>query len=316
MLQFLSSYPWRYYLKTFFGRGRTARGALLVKEDRVSMLSPVGGKLVFSSGLKELKGAPSLTNSSRAGPGTDFRRKALADRYVNHSFEWIFVVDTPEVQIHQIDSLKYGSTRELTTRRVLELVPSVLEADLSDWELVNSKLEPIEQDTTSVSILLGLPKSVIKNLEGWSRQLRSTVSAILPLALVLLEQSITLSPTGFHVVLTTNHTVIALTDEGEIRLITRVDPIKRLGASQIDAIIGSFGDTFADVAQHPARFISSDLSSAELANEAKDFSIPVVSTNDSEILDLQEIIEGYRAAPIEAFALYRALCIVPPNPYH
>jgi hypothetical protein len=316
MLQFLSSYPWRYYLKTFFGKGRTARGALLVKEDRVSMLSQVGGKLVFSCGLKELKGAPSLTNSSRAGPGTDFRRKALADRYVNHSFEWIFVVDTPEVQIHQIDSLKYGSTKELTTRRVLELVPSVLQADLADWELVNSKLEPIEQDTTSVSILLGLPKSVIKNLEGWSRQLRSTVSAILPLALVLLEQSITLSPTGFHVVLTTNHTVIALTHEGEIRLITRVDPIKRLGATQIDAIIGSFGDTFAEVAQHPARFISSDLSSAELANEARDFSIPVVSTNDSEVLNLQEIIEGYRAAPIEAFALYRALCIVPPNPYH
>ena len=208
------------------------------------MLSQVGGKLVFSSGLKELKGAPSLTNSSRAGPGTDFRRKALADRYVNHSFEWIFVVDTPEVQIHQIDSLKYGSTRELTTRRVMELVPSVLKADLADWELVNSKLEPIEQDTTSVSILLGLPKSVIKDLEGWSRQLRSTVSAILPLALVLLEQSITLSPTGFHVVLTTNHTVIALTHDGEIRLITRVDPIKRLGATQIDAIIGSFGDTF------------------------------------------------------------------------
>jgi hypothetical protein len=316
MLQFLSSYPWRYYLKTFFGKGRTARGALLVKEDRVSMLSQVGGKLVFSSGLKELKGAPSLTNSSRAGPGTDFRRKALADRYVNHSFEWIFVVDTPEVQIHQIDSLKYGSTRELTTRRVLELVPSVLQADLADWELVNSKLEPIEQDTTSVSILLGLPKSVIKNLEGWSRQLRSTVSAILPLALVLLEQSINLSPTGFHVVLTTNHTVIALTHEGEIRLITRVDPIKRLGATQIDAIIGSFGDTFAEVAQHPARFISSDLSNSELANEAKDFSIPVVSTSESEVLDLQEIIEGYRAAPIEAFALYRALCIVPPNPYY
>jgi hypothetical protein len=316
MMQFLSSYPWRYYLKTFFGKGRTARGALLVKEDRVSMLSQVGGKLVFSSGLKELKGAPSLTNSSRAGPGTDFRRKALADRYVNHLFEWIFVVDTPEVQIHQIDSLKYGSTRELTTRRVLELVPSVLQADLADWELVNSKLEPIEQDTTSVSILLGLPKSVIKNLEGWSRQLRSTVSAILPLALVLLEQSITLSPTGFHVVLTTNHTVIALTHDGEIRLITRVDPIKRLGATQIDAIIGSFGDTFAEVAQHPARFISSDLSSAELANEARDFSIPVVSTNDSEVLDLHETIEGYRAAPIEAFALYRALCIVPPNPYH
>jgi hypothetical protein len=316
MLQFLSSYPWRYYLKTFFGKGRTARGALLVKEDRVSMLSQVGGKLVFSSGLKELKGAPSLTNSSRAGPGTDFRRKALADRYVNHLFEWIFVVDTPEVQIHQIDSLKYGSTRELTTRRVLELVPSVLQADLAHWELVNSKLEPIEEDTTSVSILLGLPKSVIKNLEGWSRHLRSTVSAILPLALVLLEQSITLSPTGFHVVLTTNHTVIALTHDGEIRLITRVDPIKRLGATQIDAIIGSFGDTFAEVAQHPARFISSDLSSAELANEARDFSIPVVSTNDSEVLVFQETIEGYRAAPIEAFALYRALCIVPPNPYH
>jgi hypothetical protein len=316
MLQFLSSYPWRYYLKTFFGRGRTARGALLVKEDRVSMLSPVGGKLVFSSGLRELKGAPSLTNSSRAGPGTAFRRKALADRHVNHSFEWIFVVDTPEVQIHQIDSLKYGSTRELNPHRVVELVPSVLKADLVDWELVNSKLEPIEQETTPVSILLGLPKSVIKDLESWSRHLRSTVAAILPLALVLLEQSIILSPTGFHVVLTTNYTVIALTQEGEIRLITRVDPIKRLGATQIDAIIGSFGDTFPEIAQHPARFISSDLSSAELANEAKDFSIPVVSTSDSEILDLQEIIEGYQVAPIEAFALYRALCLVPPNPYH
>ena len=315
MLQFLSNYPWRYYLKTFFGRGRTARGALLVKEDRVSMLSPVGGKLVFSSGLRELRGAPSLINSSRAGPGTEFRRKALADRYVNHSFEWVFVVDTPEVQIHQIDSLKYGGTRELTARRVMELVPSVLNADLAAWELVNSRLEQIEQETTPVSILLGLPKSVIKDLEGWSRHLRSTVSAILPLALVLLELSITLSPTGFHVVLTTNHTVIALTQEGEIRLITRVDPIQRLGATQIDAIIGSFGDTFPEIAQHPARFISSDLSSAELANEAKDFSIPVVSTNDSEVLDLREIIEGYRAAPIEAFALYRALCLVPPNPY-
>ena len=94
MLQFLSSYPWRYYLNTFFRKGRTARGVLLVKEDRVSILSPVGGKLVFSSGLRELKGAPSLTNSSRAGPDTAFRRKALADRSVNHSFEWIFVVDT------------------------------------------------------------------------------------------------------------------------------------------------------------------------------------------------------------------------------
>jgi hypothetical protein len=315
MLQFLSSYPWRYYLKTFFRKGRPARGVLLVKEDRVSMLSLVGGKLVFSSGLKELKGAPSLTNASRAGPAIDFRRKALADRSVNHSFEWIFVVDSPDVQIHQVDSVRYGSTTELTSRRVMELVPNVLKADLADWELVNSKLEPIEQDPTPVSILLGLPKSVVKDLESWSRQLQSIVSAILPLALVLLEQSITLSPTGFHVVLTTNHTVIALTQEGEIRLITRVDPIRRLGATQIDAIIGSFGDTFPEMAQHPARFISSDLSDAELANEAKDFSIPVVSTSHSEFLDLEEIIQGYSAAPIEAFILHRALCLVPPNPH-
>jgi len=69
------------------------------------------------------------------------------------------------------------------------------------------------------------------------------------------------------------------------------------------------------MAQRPARFISSDLSSAELANEAKDFSIPVVSTSPSEFLDLEEIIQEHRAAPIEAFALYRALCLVPPNPY-
>jgi hypothetical protein len=316
MLQFLSSYPWRYYLKTFFRKGRPARGVLLVKEDRVSMLSPVGGKLAFSSGLKELKGAPSLTNSRRAGPSTEFCRKALADRSVNHSFEWIFVVDTPDMQIHQIDSLRYGSHRELTSRSVTELVPGVLKTDVADWELVNSTLEPIEQDPTSVSILLGLPKSVIKDLEGWSRHLQSIVSAILPLALVLLDQSISLSPTGFHVVLTTNHTVIALTQEGEIRLVTRVDPIKRLGATQIDAIIGSFGDTFPEAAQHPARFISSDLSSAELANEARDFSIPVVLTSDSEFSNLEEIIQGYTAAPIEAFALYQALCLVPPNPYH
>src|SRR3984885_4206618 len=316
MLQFLSSYPLGYYLKTFLGKGRTARGVLLVKEDRVSMLSSVGGKLLFSSGLRELKGAPSLTNANKAGPGTEFARKALVDRSVNHSFEWIFVVDTPDLQIHQVDSVKYGTTEELTSRRVMELVPSVLKADLANWELLNSKLEPIEQNATPVSILLGLPKSVIKELEGWSRHFQSIVAAILPLGLVLLEQSISLSPTGFHVVLTTNHTVIALTHDGEIRLITRVDPIKRLGATQIDAIIGSFGDTFAEVAQHPARFISSDLSSAELANEARDFSIPVVSTNDSEVLVFQETIEGYRAAPIEAFALYRALCIAPPNPYH
>ena len=315
MLQFLSSYPWRYYLKTFFRKGRPARGVLLVKEDRVSMLSPVGGKLVFSTGLKELHGAPSLTNSSRAGQGTEFRRKALADRSVNHLFEWIFVVDTPEMQIHQIDSLRYGSDRELTPRRVMELVPSVLKADLANWELVNSKLQSIEQDTTPVSILLGLPKSAIKELEGWSRQLHSIVSAILPLALVLLDQSVSLSPTGFHVVLTTNHTVIALTQEGEIRLITRVDPIKRLGVAQIDAIIGSFGDTFPEMAHHPARFISSDFSSAELANEAKDFSIPIVSTSHLEFLDLEEIIQGCGVAPIEAFALYRALCLVPLNPY-
>jgi hypothetical protein len=315
MLQFLSSYPWRYYLKTFLGKGRTARGVLLVKEDRVSMLSSVGGKLVFSSGLRELKGAPSLTNSSKAGSGANFRKKALVDRFVNHAFEWIFVVDTPDVQIHQVDSLRYGSTGELTSRRVMELVPSVLKADLANWELVNSKLEPIEQDTTPVSILLGLPKSVIKELEVWSRQFQSIVAAILPLGLVLLDQSIALSPTEFHVVLTTNHTVIALTQEGEIRLITRVDPIKRLGAAQIDAIIGSFGDTFPEMARHPARFISSDLPGAELVNEAKDFSIPVVSTSHLEFLDLEQIIQGCGDAPIEAFALYRALRLVPPNPY-
>ena len=315
MLQFLSSYPWRYYLNTFFRKGHPARGVLLVKEDRVSILSPVGGKLVFSSGLRELKGAPSLTNSSRAGPDTAFRREALADRSVNHSFEWIFVVDTPDVQIHQIDSLRYGHTGELTSRRVMELVPSVLKADLANWELVNSKLEPIEQDTTPVSILLGLPKSVIKELEGWSRQFQSIVAAILPLGLVLLDQSMALSPTGFHVVLTTNHTVIALTQEGEIRLITRVDPIERLGAAQIDAIIGSFGDTFPEMARHPARFISSDLSGAELVNQAKDFSIPLVSTSHSEFLDLEKIIQGCGVAPIEAFALYRALRLVPPSAY-
>jgi len=315
MLQFLSSYPWRYYLKTFLGKGRAARGVLLVKEDRVSMLSSVGGKLVFTSGLRELKGAPSLTNSTKAGSATDFRRKALVDRFVNHSFEWIFVVDTPEVQIHQVDSLKYGSTGELTPRRVVELVPSVLKADLANWELLNSKLKPIEEDATPVSMLLGLPKTVVKELEGWSRQLHSIVAAILPLGLVLLEQSISLSPTGFHVVLTTNHTVIALTQEGEIRLITRVDPIKRLGAAQIDAIIGSFGDTFPEMAEHPARFISSDLPNAELVNEAKDFSIPVVFTSHLEFVDLEEIIQGCGTAPIEAFALYRALGLVSPNPY-
>jgi hypothetical protein len=316
MMQFLSSYPWRYYLKTFFRKARPARGVLLVKEDRVSILSPVGRKLVFSSGLRELKGAPSLTNSSRPGLDTAFRREALADRSINHSFEWIFVIDIPDLQIHQIDSLRYGSTRDLTSRRVMELVPSVLKADLAHWELVNSKLEPIEQDMTPVCILLGMPNSVIRNLESWSRHLRSTVSAILPLALVLLEQSITLSPTAFHVVFTTNHTVIALTQDGEIRLITRVDPITRLGATQIDAIIGSFGDTFPEIAQHPARFISSDLSSAQLEDEAKNFSIPVVSTSHSEFLDLEDIVQGYRAAPVEAFILHRALCLVPPNPYH
>jgi hypothetical protein len=315
MLQFLSNYPWRYYLKTFLGKGRSARGVLLVKEDKVSMLSGVGGKLVFSSGLKELKGAPSLANSSKTRAGTDFRRKALVNRSVGHSFEWIFVVDTPDVQIHQVDSLRYGGTGELTARRVMELVPSILKADLANWELVNSKLQPIEQATTPVSILLGLPQGVVKELEGWSRQFQSIVPAILPLVLVLLDQSISLSPTGFHVVLTTNHTVIALTQEGEIRLITRVDPIKRLGVAQIDAIIGSFGDTFPEMAHHPARFISSDFSSAELANEAKDFSIPIVSTSHLEFLDLEEIIQGCGAAPIEAFALYRALCLVPLNPY-
>jgi hypothetical protein len=69
------------------------------------------------------------------------------------------------------------------------------------------------------------------------------------------------------------------------------------------------------MAQHPARFISSDLSCTELANEAKDFSIPIVLTNHLEFLDLEEIIQGCGAAPIEAFALYRALCLVPLNPY-
>jgi hypothetical protein len=315
MLQFLSSYPLGYYLKTFLGKGRAARGVLLVKEDRVSMLSSVGGKLLFSGGLVELKGAPSLTNSAKAGPGTEFARKALMDRLVNHSFEWIFVIDTPDLQIHQVDSVKYGTTGELTSRRVMELVPSLLKADLANWELLNSKLEPIEQNATPVSILLGLPKSVIKELEGWSRHFQSIVAAILPLGLVLLDQSISLSPTGFHVVLTTNHTVIALTQEGEIRLITRVDPIKRLGAAQIDAIIGSFGDTFPEMAQQPARFISSDLVGVELVNEAKNFSIPVVSTSHSEFSDLEKVIQGSGVAPIEAFALHRALSLVPPNPY-
>ena len=273
MLQFLSSYPWGYYSKHF--SAKVVRPGSVISQGRQSFNALLDRrKAALFERVKGTQRSPFAHQFQQSRPGTEFARKALVDRLVNHSFEWIFVIDTPDLQIHQVDSLKYGSSGELTSRRVMELVPSVLKADLANWELLNSKLEPIEQNATPVSILLGLPQSVIKELEGWSRHFQSIVAAILPLGLVLLDQSISLNPTGFHVVLTTNHTVIALTQEGEIRLITRVDPIKRLGAAQIDAIIGSFGDTFPEMAQHPARFISSDLSGVELANEAKNFSFP------------------------------------------
>jgi hypothetical protein len=102
MLKFLYSYPWKFYLKTFFRRPHLVRGAMLVKEDRVSILSPTGGKLLFCPGLRDLKGSPLFTGSSRASPDTAFRSEALSGRGVNYAFEWVFVIDTPEVQIHQV----------------------------------------------------------------------------------------------------------------------------------------------------------------------------------------------------------------------
>src|SRR5262249_45257810 len=149
---------------------------------------------------RDLEGAPLLNAPIRPSPDTPFRSAALSERAVNEAFQWVFVVDTPDAQIHQIDGQRYGSDRELTPGRVSRLVPNATKVNISYWELLNDKLGPSGPDPTPVSILFGLSKSVAGNLEDWANYLGSMVAAIIPLPLVLLDGSISLSPTGTHIV--------------------------------------------------------------------------------------------------------------------
>jgi hypothetical protein len=311
MLKFLLNYPWKFYLKTLFRAPHTVTGAMLVKEDRVSILSPINGRLSFRAGLRELEGAPFLNASVRPSPDTPFRFDALRGRRVNEAFQWVFVVDTPEAQIHQIDVQRYGTGRELTPARVSRLVPNATKVSMSYWELLSDKLGPNGPEPTSVSILFGLSKSVARNLEDWANYLGSAVTAIIPLPLVLLDGSISLSPTGAHIVLTTNHTVIALTQEKEIKLITRVEPVHGLGISRIVATLETLGEAFPEISRSGPRLISCDLPGAELAKHAQAISADAVPTRPEELQDGSEMISGAGSSPIEAASLYRALCLAP-----
>jgi len=311
MLRFLLNYPWKFYLKTFFRAPRIVTGAMLVKEDRVSILSPVNDRLSFRAGLRDFEGAPLLNSSSRPGPHTAFRSGVLSGRAVNEAFQWVFVVDTPNAQMHQIDVQRYGTGRELTPARASHLVPNATTVSTSYWELLNDKLGPNGPEPTPVSILFGLSKSVARNLEEWANYLGSRVAAIIPLPLVLLEESISLSPTGIHIVLTTNHTVIALTLEKEIKLITRVEPVQKLGISRIVATLETLGEAFPEISKSTVRLISCDLASSELTNHAQAVSADAVPTRPEELQEGWKTISGASSSPIEAVSLYRALCLVP-----
>jgi len=311
MLKFLVNYPWKFYLKTLFRAPQTVTGAMLVKEDRVSILSPIDGRLTFRAGLRDLEGAPLLNSSIKPSPDTPFRSDALRGRIVNETFQWIFVVDTPDAQIHQIDVQRYGSGRELTPAQVSRLVPNATKVSMSYWELLSDKLGPNGPEPTPVSILFGLSKSVARNLEDWANYLGSGVIAIIPLPLVLLDGSISLSPTGAHIVLTTNHTVLALTQEKEIKLITRVEPVHGLGIGRIAATLETLGEAFPEIARNAARLISCDLPGSELMKHAQAISADTVSTRPEELQDGSQMISGASSSPIEAASLYRALCLVP-----
>lgn len=311
VLKFLYSYPWKFYLKTLFREPNIVSGAMRVTEDRISILSPIEGRLSFTALFKVLEGAPLLNGPSRPGRDTAFYSAALGGRGVNHAFQWVFVVDMPEVQIHQADAQKYSIDRELTPVRVNQLVPSAPKAGMSYWELLNAKLNPIGEEVTPVSILFGIPKTAARNLEDWAAFLGSYVAAIIPLPLVLLEESVSLSPTGIHIVLTTNHTVIAMTQEKEIKLITRVEPFHRLGASRISDTLESFAEVFPEITDSTARITSCDLPVAELAEHAKAFSIASTLTTPDELQSGAETISGASVSPIEALSLYRALRLVP-----
>jgi hypothetical protein len=310
MLKFLLNYPWKFYLKAFFRAPHTVTGAMLVKEDRVSILSPINGRLSFHAGLRDLEGAPLLNSSIRPSPDTPFRSGVLNERAVNEAFQWVFVVDTPDAQIHQIDVLRYGTGRELTPARVSRLVPNATKVSMSYWELLSDKLGPNGPEPTPVSILFGLSKSVARNLEDWANYLGSMVAAIIPLPLVLLDGSISLSPTGTHIVLTTNHTVIALTQEKEIKLITRVEPVHGLGISRIVATLETLGEAFPELSRSAARLISCDLADSELTKHAQAISSDAVPTRAEELQDGSEKISGASSSPIEAASLYRARCLV------
>ena len=310
MWKFLLNYPWKFYLKTFFRTPQIVAGAMLVKEDRVSILSPIHGRLSFRAGLRDLEGAPLLNSACRPSPDTAFRSGVLSGRGVNEAFHWVFVIDTPDAQIHQVDADRYGMGKELTPARVSHLVPNATRVSMSYWEILNARLEPNGPDAAPVSVLFGLPKRVARNLEDWANYLGSGVAAIIPLPLALLEVSISLSPTGIQIVLTTNHTVIALTEDREIKLITRIEPVQKLGIRRIATTLETLGEAFPEISKSPARLISLDLSGSDLTNCAHAVSANAMPTLPEELHEGSEMISAVSSSPIEAYTLYHALRLV------
>jgi hypothetical protein len=121
-----------------------------------------------------------------------------------------------------------------------------------------------------------------------------------------------LSSTGTHVVLTTNHTVIALTEEKEIKLITRVEPVHGLGIGRIVATLETLGEAFPEISRSHTRLVSCDLTSSELAKHAQTVSPDAIATRPEDFQKGSEKIKGAGSSPIEAASLYRALSLVPP----
>ena len=225
MLTFLTHYPFRYYLKTFWRKGSVQKAVLLLRRENASILSVLNNHLDYEGNLQKFEDAIALNRMSNDRAG-GFETSVLRKRFGGKEVEWTILTETPRYHIELQNTDDIQSAQELRSRNKHESVATVDHQDY-DWEYLNDNLLPIEAELTPHTLLIGIPKEERTAIESWTRTRGDRLNIILPAPLVSLDLSRNHFPSAIHLYATRTHTHVAATIAGRIKAYLTLNPIDK-----------------------------------------------------------------------------------------
>lgn len=225
MITFLTHYPFRYYLKTFWRKGSVQNGVLLLRRENSSILSPLNNHLHYEGNLQKYDDAIALNRMSNDPQGS-FETQVLRKRFGSKEIAWAVLTESPRYHIELQNTEDATNAQELRSLNKIQSVHSV-EQDEYEWEYLNDNLGSIDKEVTPFTLLVGIPKDEHKAIENWTRSRGDRLNIILPAPLVSLDLSRTHFPTAIHLYATRTHTHVAATLAGRIKAYFTLNPIDK-----------------------------------------------------------------------------------------